>query len=645
VELTLSAEEEERLKDITQLFDAAESYHKKFKERAEHFYALYRNYQDFRGENRDWNPRDMDGGIRVAEREWGATLFIPYCFSTIETILPRMLSHRPRMLVLPRNQESEQNVENMRMLIDSQQEQIDYELVLEDIAKNGLIYGLGVQKTGWRKEVRTKRALEPTTYRTGHLERETTHTTFDDPYAEAVDPFDWLWDPHADSVEGCDFIFHRTWRSTRYVLNRLRSSSWEGEFSEEDVRMLRTGRYDEAQQGRRRIDGYGGAATHRDQPHEVWEFHDGERVTTVLDRRIIVQEGPNPTGCGEFPFQVFRPSSISHHMVGIGAIEPVEDLQAEMNTLRSQRRDNATLKLQQVFAYRDGLVDPADLKFGPGMAMPVEGDPRELLFPINVGDIPNSGYQEEANLQADIERTTGISDPVTGSGEGGGSSQTATGVQLVQAAANTRIQRAVRRLEVEVIKPGARQWIALNQRKILEPREIGVPAPPNPMESYSPGQPDRRYMWFQLGPDELRGEMAVEPEGGATAPENIAQNRQDAQLWMQMFGQNPMVEPRMVLKRAIEGMGIRQPDAYLKPPEPRVPPAILDILAQRGVDQGLIQQAWDEATQAETNQSQPGQGPQNEPEDGIEREETGEPKPQPEPQGQSSNGREPARSR
>ena len=67
------------------------------------------------------------------------------------------------------------------------------------------------------------------------------------------------------------------------------------------------------------------------------------------------------------------------------------------------------------------------------MAIPVNGDPRDFLFPIPVPELPASSYREEDAIVDDIQRTSGISDPVTGGDVG--ASETATGVQLVQQAA------------------------------------------------------------------------------------------------------------------------------------------------------------------------------------------------------------------
>jgi uncharacterized phage protein gp47/JayE len=56
---------------------------------------------------------------------------------------------------------------------------------------------------------------------------------------------------------------------------------------------------------------------------------------------------------------------------------------------------------------------------------------------------------------------------VTGADASQGAAATATGVQLVQAAANVRIQRQTRRLEVELVTRECGQAVALNQQMIV----------------------------------------------------------------------------------------------------------------------------------------------------------------------------------
>jgi hypothetical protein len=121
--------------------------------------------------------------------------------------------------------------------------------------------------------------------------------------------------------------------------------------------------------------------------------------------QIPVVMGMNPARHKQMPFSVFRPATAGiKQLPGIGVIQPIQQLR-EMSTLRSQRRDNAALKLAQVFAYSDGAIDVGDLQFFPGAAIPVHGEPRDFLYPVQVGDIPNSSYNEEDRIVQDIERT------------------------------------------------------------------------------------------------------------------------------------------------------------------------------------------------------------------------------------------------
>jgi hypothetical protein len=220
----------------------------------------------------------------------------------------------------------------------------------------------------------------------------------------------------------------------------------------------------------------------------------------------------------------------------VSVIDPIEDLQRELDWLRTDRRWNAMMKLHQTYAYNDGVVDPAQIKIGPGRLIPVNGDPRDLLVPLTVGDIPNSGYQEEAALRADIERTTGVDDTVAGND--GGAAQTATGVQLVQAAAGVRIQAYTRRMELELIKP---QAVAVAGAEPAAHRgwssEMRVPSMPRP------GEPDGAGRGGRSGRRQMAGEFDVEPEGGATAPDNVPQDRQDAQMLMAGRWADPGVDP------------------------------------------------------------------------------------------------------
>jgi hypothetical protein len=594
-ELEQSPELRNLLAQVREDVEAAEPYHRSCRDKWERQYGLYRSYQAAKSAYQSASERDRDPVIGDMQRAFGAELFIPYCFWTVETIVPRLLSNQPRMLVQPREPAADENVENMRHLIDAQQEQINYALKLQDPAKQGLMYGLGVTKTFWRRDKKKKPVLQPKRLGKGYTTKDVEFLTFDDPDVEAVDVFDFYFDPFAAEIEAADFAMHRTWRNNRYVRRMIESREWDA-VTEKDLPALESmgpaaNRYDSTWASRMAAGGHTDFRSRAESLHEVWEYHNGERVITVLDNAAVVKEIPNPYWHGRLPFQVYRPTKVPNELVGIGEIEPIEHLQAEMNTLRQQRRDNATLVLQKAFAYAEGFIDVNKVRFGPAAMIPVQGDPRELLMPIQVGDIPNSGYQEEANLAADIERVTGISDTIIG--RESRSDQTATEAQLITSAANVRIQNKTARVEWELAAPACNQWIELNQQHIQE-RELRLEATPEP------GDAERRWSWVQLTPGELAGHMVAVPVGGATAPDNVAQMRADARDLFTMFGQDPTIEPHRLRRELLRLLGIKQPESWLvSPPGPPIPPEALDYLVENGVAPELIDQAL-AATEAQS---------------------------------------------
>lgn len=589
VSVEMTPEDQDRLQKELAWFKRAEKEHQEYERAWDHQDVLYHGHKRFLREHASAaTPRDRDGAMHEARKEFGAELHIPYTFSTIETIMPRTLSNRPKMLWLPRDRVAEQNVENVSIVCDAQQQKANYELSLQTTGRSGLKHGLGVRKTYWRLE-----EFDSFVMKEGADGRwvasPVKKKAWDDPDSDDVDIRDFYWDPYGDSMKTVRKVLHRSWRDTQYVLGKLKKPdegdpAWDRyELTPEDVENgSGAAAYKKAWAGRRRAMGQAEAGDGDKDIHEVWEIHDRveQTITTVLDRTWIVSVIDNPYWHRELPFHIYRPIEIEHRFVGVAVVDPIEDLQKELNWLRTDRRWNAMLKLHQAYAYNDGTVDPSQIKIGPGRLIPVNGDPAGLLQPLTVGDIPNSGYQEEAALRNDIMLGTGVDDTVSGADTGGaGAAATATGVQLVQAAAGLRIQAYTRRMELETIKPEASQWLALNQQRWTNNRDIRVPAMPTMQE------PDRRWAWRTVGPAQMAGEFDADPEGGATAPDNVPQKRQDALMLLQALtpfaGQ---VNVPNLLKVILEKFDIPAPETLLAMPQ-QVPPETLDMLKQLLVEQ------------------------------------------------------------
>jgi hypothetical protein len=587
---------------------------KDFRDRNNRFYRQYRRFTRFRNDLLAVSEPDRDEVITEAKQHWGAQLHIPLSFRTIETKVPRAIAQRPRMLVLPRHERWQDNVANMRMLIDAQQDQINIDLPFQAVMRSGMIYGLGVGKTFWRKEYAQQRAVKRRTLRVpgrseyvlGDMQG---RCIFDDPDFEDVDIFDFMWDPYGSDVRTCSWMLHRTWVDLRGCLDRVKSGQWNtasaSRLDEDALRGLSsTVKYDEVWQDRMNASGFStfAGAPRGEHVHEVWEWHDGERVLTVLDRTVLVQAAENPT-VGMMPFHVYRPTPLQKQMVGIGELEPIEHLQRELDTLRSQRRDAASLALNAPLIYDDAAIEPADLVnfWRPNNAVRVTNATSlaNALMKMEIREPPGTAYQEEQVIRADMDAVSGMND----ADNQPGTVSTATEAQLVQAALSKRIELQSRRFEIEIVRGSARCFLALNQRMILDERQVRQPD--HGLDEQEAMQ-EGRWRWFPIGPGELAGEFEIVPEGGSMAARNIPQDRQDAIQIMQLFGNNPFVDQRRPLQKAMELYGIKDPEAWLKRAEPPVPPAALQYLEQSGIDPAIIQFAVQQAQAQDPQLAQEG---------------------------------------
>lgn len=569
-----------------------------FRERCNHFYRQYRGFRRLRDDWTKAGPNDRDGVLYDAKKHWGAHLHIPMSFATIERMVPRAIANRPRMLYLPRDERWELNVQNVRLLIDSQQEQIDIDLPFQAVMRSGMIYGLGVGKSFWRREYANRRRMKRRTLRLpGRSEyvlgRMENACVFDDPDFEDVDVFDFGWDQYGSNIRTCGHVWHRTWLSLDMCLDRVASGAWNTAsaqlLTEDDIRRLGGSmqKYDDVWQERMTASGFGSFhfSTRGEQIHEVIEWHDGQQVFTVLDRQVLVQAAENPC-VWHIPFQVYRPTPLQKQMVGIGELEPIEHLQRELDTLRSQRRDAATLALCAGYAYDDGAIDEEDLVFGPAAAIRVtNARPVDAIMPLPTREPGGTSYQEEQVIRSDFDVVGGLSEQAD---QQGAPASTATEAQLVQAALSSRIELKSRRFEIEVVRHAARCFLYLDQRMIMENRSpIRQPQDGYDMQAAAR---EGRWQWFPIGPGELQGEYEIIAEGGSMAAQNVPQMRQDAGLLGNLEG-NPHVDQRKLLLKRLELLGIKNPESWLTQQDQPVPPAVFDVLGKLGVDPRLIQTA------------------------------------------------------
>jgi hypothetical protein len=93
-----------------------------------------------------------------------ARLFIPYTFSSIETVIPRMVeaifSSEPIVAVKPHDQTDMDKAKILEQLLNYQLKRMDFFRTFITLSKMCLTYGTCIAKVDWRKEFKTKSKVE-----------------------------------------------------------------------------------------------------------------------------------------------------------------------------------------------------------------------------------------------------------------------------------------------------------------------------------------------------------------------------------------------------------------------------------------------------------------------------------------------------
>lgn len=608
----MSPDQQATLKLVKERFEASEKLHRQHRDRWNVWYGLSRNYRRLQRQHAKANtPNDKDTVIQEFRRVFGEELFIPYIYTVIETNVPKVLANDPTILAMPNDPSPEAYLacDPVKRLFERDNKAMGYVQTSQQTARSGLRYGLGVQKEYWELKTRSGKKITAKESEAGFkFEDDKKIVVYEGPRAESIDIFDWFWDPQGHDLKTCDYIIHRSWRKMEYIEKKVaegkqrRANGDEGGWVELDLQAVKGMGSDTARgevwSERMQAAGMTNFDTEGNNLHEVWEYHDRENVYTILDRILVVQMAPNPFLHGDFPFQIYRPTLVEHELVGIGEAEPIAHLQYELNTMRGQRRDAATLAMNRGYFYSRGMLNPKSVVTGAGVFVPVTGDPKDAIFPMPFTDIPASGVSEEEALKRDIEMTTGISETV--SGGGGTGDETATGRQLVQAAANLRVSQKAKNLFQEVFR------VAVPQRRELYRQHLVVPnqsrmirvEDPNATQEINGKTVPTGYSFVLCGPNEINANIDVEPADGSTEAENSAQKRADViQLMQAITPFMAEVDQQKVVTYVLQQFGIDQPDSFIKPPGPK-PEAIINAVGQALVEAGMPPEQVESVLQA-----------------------------------------------
>src|SRR5690606_7597530 len=239
------------------------------------WYKLYRSYTE--------------------KKDTGANLFIPYTFSIIETVLPRIIAtifaSRPYIGVLPVNQTSVETAKMHELLLDYQLTQrINTIEVASMWIKEALMYGTSFLKTMWRYETRwikqPSSSMNLFGVPVGNELEEIETVIYDDPDVVHVDLWDLFIDPEATSIDDAEYVIHRVYRTKEYLKKQAAAGLYRNLEGIESTYMTS----DSEISADARLDAVGLSRTKKqDDRIELLEYWTDDRVIVVANRSQIIR--------------------------------------------------------------------------------------------------------------------------------------------------------------------------------------------------------------------------------------------------------------------------------------------------------------------------------------------------------------------
>lgn len=471
---------------ILNRFKISENYQKTLFVNFNEYYRIYRGIIDSRKQN--YNGR--------------ANLFVPYVFSVIEDTFPRMISNKPKLQILPREQNDIENAKVLEQLLDYQWYALNMRRVMKDWVKQMLLYGTGVVKTAWE--------FEPI-------------TGIDQPSVKVVDLLNFFVDSNAFSIQDAQFVVHRTWKdleelkkNENYQLPRDLKGAAMIYSDYETQRDAITNKTKENDSTQKKIEIL-----------EYWGLYDldgdgndEECLITIANKNNIIRAELNPFEHQKKPFIEVKDISIPNEFWGIGEIEPLVSLQYELNDIRNQRMDNVTQILRnQPILSRQAGVEPYEVEqWMNGNILRVNGHPEAAVGFSRPPDVTASSYNEETLVKGDIQNVTGIGGfgaTVAGRNVRTLQQDTATGAMLQQEEANFRFRSKLDNLEWALTELG-QQLVQLNQQFWDQEKVIRIIGEQNKIE------------FKKIRSEDIQGNFDIIVEAGSTMPMNKGIQRAEA---------------------------------------------------------------------------------------------------------------------
>ena len=348
--------------------------------------------------------------------------------------------------------DSKQDAELIRNLLQEDLEMAGVKDAVCEVFLNGAIYGTGIGKI-ITEEKTVKVPVEVPVEGTDTVERYVQEAVEIEVRVEPISPKEFLIDPAAISINEALGVAHEVYKP-RYIINKgIEDEVYRDVHIPGDTTMRNVGfdsEYIGQDEGDKiKITEYWGLVPKKflkpNKSDDDFEYNEDElveAVVTIANDEYILRAEENVFMMEDRPFISYQHDIVPNKFWGRGVCEkgynPQKALDAEMRA----RIDSLALTTTPMIA-ADATRLPRGMKLEvrPGKTILTNGDPRNAIMPLNIGQTDQHTYAQVQTLQNMIQMGTGSGDVAQG-GQGQGQ-QTSGGMSMMQSASIKRQKRTL----------------------------------------------------------------------------------------------------------------------------------------------------------------------------------------------------------
>jgi len=530
---TRTPEEIDKLKLWVTRYLASEAYCTDFFDAGRANYNLYKSY------------------IEKSDKVYKHSIFVPYSFAYMEDrvayFMLSVLASPVTYSLLPRHhsitRELCMELEQVVHWVLTE-ENTEFVLELEEIIKNTCIFNAGYMIT----YPLTKEKLVPSLLEPG---QRIPKTVFDRLHLDVPSTLDVYPEPKIKRFSRMNWVIKKSWEDFDTL------KSLEGKPGGYENVDLAKGGFTEDDPITQMLHGIG---LNTDVPYydkgrnriELLDCLFDGNVITIGGRKAIIRDTSKQEirpFSFKFPMLDCRTTGAPGEFFGVDLIESMKPSQLDLNSLRSQRRDNVSLLLNKLFIYdfMAGEVDLNTFFSAPGNVIMTSN--RDAIDEFPISDVTSSSYKEEEALLYDLQSISAMWNYARGATPR--RRETATGIIRLQQAAQARNEWILRKLDAYILQPLCRRIMVYLMENLSREDYAGIV-----------GSPNHAGEFFSLGPEEIKKFFGIMP-----MTESIVSVKEiDTNQFLQSFDrliQMPEVNRPELIKQLLQKLGQKDVKAIL----------------------------------------------------------------------------------